>query len=359
MITRGQGETKLKRRWVAAVLASAVAVAGCGTAGQSAGNAPAANQGNAKTVARAAGERVALVLPEQIGVNPFFQQEDEGTKKAAKQYHLVEKTIQSTDSNAIQNNLEAVAAQNYDLIITSSFESVDALKRVAKEYPKKKFAIIDAEVDLPNVTSVLFKEQEGAFLLGAAAGLATKTNVVGMVVAENIPLLKKWTSGFQQGLHYTNPKAKFLVNYVGSFSDPNKAKQLALLQHSEGADFIAATAAVGNFGIFDAAKQQNFYTAGQDVDQTVVDPKHIVLSQLKGTDVAAYKIVQAFVQGKLKPGVIRYGLKDGGVGLTYVTKPSKSPLNPFIGPKIIQKLKQIRDKIISGKLKVKDPLAGQ
>ncbi|MBX5435959.1 MAG: BMP family protein [Alicyclobacillaceae bacterium] len=348
----------MKKRWVAAVLASAIAVVGCGTAGPSANRPVQENQGSAKTVVRA-GARVALVLPEQIGVNPFFQQEDEGTKKAAQQYHLVEKTIQSTDSNAIQNNLEAVAAQNYDLIITSSFESVDALTSVAKQYPKKKFAIIDAEVDLPNVTSVLFKEQEGAFLLGAAAGLATKTNTVGMVVAENIPLLKKWTSGFQLGLHYTNPHAKFLVNYVGSFSDPNKAKQLAILQHSEGADFIAATAAVGNFGIFDAAKQLNFYTAGQDVDQTTIDPKHIVLSQLKGTDVAAYKIVQSFVQGKLKPGVIRYGLKDGGVGLTYVTKPSKSPLSPFIGTKTIQQLKQIRDKIIAGKLVVKDPLASK
>lgn len=104
---------------------------------------------------------------------------------------------------------------------------------MAAENPDRNFAIIDTVVDLPNVRSVTFREQEAAYLMGAAAGLATKTNKVGMVVAMDIPLLKKWTGGFQEGLKATNPNAEFLVNYVGSFSDPAKAKELALLQASK------------------------------------------------------------------------------------------------------------------------------
>ena len=115
---------------------------------------------------------------------------DEGAKRAGKKYNIDVKTIESTDQAAIESNLRAAVAENYDLIITSSFESEDALKKVAQENPQRQFAIIDTVVDLPNVRSVVFREQEASYLLGAAAGLITKTNKVGMVAADDIPLLK-------------------------------------------------------------------------------------------------------------------------------------------------------------------------
>jgi basic membrane protein A len=302
-------------------------------------------------------KRIALVLPEKIGVNPFFQQMDDGAKRAGKKYNIDVKTIESTDQAAIESNLRAAVAENYDLIITSSFESEDALKKVAQENPQRQFAIIDTVVDLPNVRSVVFREQEASYLLGAAAGLVTKTNKVGMVAADDIPLLKKWTVSFKEGLQSTNPKADFLVNYVGSFSDPAKAKELAILQASKGADFIAGASAVGDLGVFEAAKEKGFYTAGQDIDRTEVDPEHIVLSQLKGSDAAAYETVEALANDKFKSGVVTYGLKEKGVGLTYVTQDSKTPLNDFVGQDVIDQLKEIKDSIIDGKTVVKDPLA--
>jgi basic membrane protein A len=302
-------------------------------------------------------KKIALVLPEKIGVNPFFQQMDEGAKKAAKEAGADLKTIESTDHAAIEDNLRVAVSEGYDLIITSSFESEDALKKVAAENPDKKFAIIDTVVDLPNVRSVTFKEQEAAYLLGAAAGLSTKTNKVGMVAAQDIPMMKKWTVSFKNGLKETNPNAQFLLNYVGSFTDPAKAKELALLQASKGADFIAGASAVGDLGVFEAAKEKGFYTAGQDVDRTVIDPAHVVLSQLKGTDTAAFQTVKDFTEGKYKAGEVSYGLKEDGVGLTYVTRDSKTPLNPFVGQAAIDKVKAIAEDIKSGKKEVKNPLA--
>jgi basic membrane protein A len=301
-------------------------------------------------------KRIALVLPEKIGVNPFFQQMDDGAKKAAEEFGVELKTIESTDHAAIEDNLRAAVAEGYDLVITSSFESEDALKKVAAENPDRQFAIIDTVVDLPNVRSVTFREQEAAYLLGAAAGLSTKTNKVGMVVAMDIPLLKKWTVGFEEGLKKTNPEAEFLINYVGSFTDPAKAKEMALLQASKGADFIAGAAAVGDLGVFEAAKEQGFYTAGQDVDRTELDPDHIVLSQLKGTDTAAYETVKAFTEETLEPGVVAYGLKEDGVGVTYITRESATPLNPFVGQEVIDQVKTLKDEVVSGKIEVTDPL---
>lgn len=301
-------------------------------------------------------KRVALVLPEKIGVNPFFQQMDEGAKNAAEEFGVELETIESTDTAAIEGNLRVAVAEGYDLIITSSFEAEDALKKVAAENPDSQFAIIDTVVDLPNVQSVNFREHEAAYLLGAAAGLSTESNTVGMVTAMDIPLMKKWTVPFEEGLKSTNPEAEFLVNYVGSFSDPAKAKELALLQASKGADFIAGAAAVGDLGVFEAAEEQDFYTSGQDVDRTVLNPEHIVLSQLKGTDAAAYETVKGFAEGTFEPGIVEYGLKEKGVGLTYVTHESETPLHDFVGQEAIDKVTAIKDEIIAGTLVIENPL---
>ncbi len=301
-------------------------------------------------------KRIALVLPEEIGVNQFFVQMDEGFQKAGKEFGVETKTIQSSDPTAFEQNMRATVAENYDLIITATFQAEDVLKQVAQENPDKSFAIIDTTVDLPNVRSVGFREYEASYLLGAAAGLATKTNVVGMVAAQDVPLLKKYSEGFKQGLESVNPKAKFLIGYVGSFNDPAKAKELALVQYGQGADFVAGASATSDLGVFEAAKEKNLYTSGQDTDRTVEDPDHIVLSQLKGTDAVAYETVKDFVNGSFKFGTANYGLKEDGVGLTFVTKDSESKLSPFIGEENITKLKQIKDDIVSGKIVVKNPL---
>lgn len=330
------------------VLALVLLIAGCG-AEESTGKDTSSSKEDKK--------KIALVLPEKMGVNPFFQQMDEGAKQAAEEFGVELKTIESTDHSAIEENLRVAVAEGYDLIITSSFESEDALKKIATENPDRQFAIIDTVVDLPNVQSVNFREQEAAFLLGAAAGLSTKTDKVGMVVAMDIPLMKKWTVSFEQGLKETNPNAEFLVNYVGGFTDPAKAKELALLQASKGADFIAGASAVGDLGVFEAAKEQGFFTSGQDVDRTEVDPEHVVLSQLKGTDAAAYETVKAFANNNFKSGIVEYGLKEKGVGLTYVTHESKTPLNSFVGQEVIDQVKALHEEIVSGKREIKNPLS--
>jgi basic membrane protein A len=329
----------MKFRFLALIAAAAV-LAGCSEAPK----------------APAAKKKVILVTPEKIGVNPFFQQEADGLTKAAADAGFESKVVESADAASIETNLRAAVADGYDLIITSSFESTDALTKVATENPSKQFAIVDTVVSLPNVRSIGFREHEAAYLVGAVAGLVTKTNTVGIVVALDIPLLKKWTSGYTEGVKAVNPKAKVLVNYVGSFTDPAKAKEIALQQFAAGADFINGASAVGDLGVFDAAKAKNFLTSGQDVDHTSQDPDHVVISQLKGTDVAVAQTVKDFASGTFAGGVVEYGLKEDGVGVTYVTRPSATPLNARVGQAVIDKVKAIKDDIVSGKVVVTDPL---
>ena len=301
-------------------------------------------------------KRIALVTPEKIGVNPFFALMDEGLKKAAADFGVEVKTIESTDPASIEQNLRMAVAEKYDLIITSTFQMEDALKKVAAENQDVPFAIIDTTVDMSNVRSVVFREHEAAYLLGAAAGLATETGKVGNVVADDIPIMQKYIKGFEQGAKSVRPDVEIFVNYVGSFNDPAKAKEFALLQNSKGADFVAGMSAVGDLGVFEAAKEKGFYTSGQDTDNTGVDPEHVVLAQLKGADAVVYETVKDFTEDNFTFDVRDYGLKEDGVGLTYVTRESETPLNDFIGQETIDQLKAIADDIISGKIKVTNAL---
>ncbi|MFF2484408.1 BMP family protein [Paenibacillus sp. NPDC058071] len=346
------------KKTIAVLLTLFVAItvlAACGGNGKANDSSNNATDKGAGAGEKAEKKRIALVLPEKVGVNPFFVSMDEGFKRAGEEFGAEVKTIESTDPAAFEQNLRATVAENYDLIITATFQAEDALNKVAAENPKKSFAIIDTVVDQPNVRSVVFREQEAAYLLGAAAGLSTKTNVVGAVVAMDTPLLKKYTYGFEQGLASTNPDAKLLLNYIGSFNDSAKGKELALLQYSQKADIVAGMAAIGDLGVFEAAKEKGLYAFGQDIDRTVLDPEHIVLSQLKGTDAVAYETVKAFVSGDFAFNVSDYGLKESGVGLTFVTRDSESPLSPFVGQETVDKVKAIAEDIISGAIVVKKP----
>ncbi|RED60458.1 BMP family protein [Cohnella lupini] len=334
-------------------------LAACGSKNEN--NAPSSSNASETTPASASEsaspdakpKKIALITPEPIGVNPFFQLMDEGFKKAGEEFGVEVKTIESTDPASIEQNIRTAAAGDYDLIITSTFQVEDALKKIAPEFPDKSFAVIDTVIDLPNVRSVAFREHEASYLLGAAAALISKSGTVGNVVAMDIPLMAKYTHGFEQGAKSVNPDVKVLVNYVGGFTDPAKAKELAILQNSQGADFIAGMSAVGDLGVFEAAGEKGFYTSGQDSDNT--DGKQVILAQLKGTDAVAYETVKDFVAGNFTYGVRDYGLKEGGVGLTYVNKEGKSPLSEAIGQENVDKLKKINDDIVAGTVVVELP----
>jgi basic membrane protein A len=346
----------MKKSWLVVLVFTLLVgmLAACGNNKSNSGsnNAPAESNEASAAAPEADKKRIALVLPEKIGVNPFFVLMEQGLQKAAAEFGVEIKTIESTDPASIEQNLRTAVAEKYDLIITATFQVEDALKRIAPENPNVPFAIIDTVVEGPNIRSVVFREHEAAYLLGAAAGLATKTGKVGNVVADDMPLLAKYTTGFAEGAKSVRPDVEIFINYVGSFVDSARAKELALLQNSKGADFVAGMSAVGDLGVFEAAKEKGFFTSGQDTDNTGVDPEHVVLAQLKGTDAVVYETVKDFVSGDFSFDVRDYGLKEGGVGLTYVTHESTTPLNPFIGQEIVDKVKVISEDIIAGKIKV-------
>ncbi len=251
--------------------------------------------------------------------------------------------------------LRLLAGEKYDLIFGIGFLFTDSITRVAKDFRNVKFGIIDGFIpDQPNVASLLFKAHEGSFLVGAAAGLKTKTNKVGFVGGMKIPIIENFEAGFIAGVNYVNAKAQVFSEYAGTtgeaFRDPVKGKELALAEYDRGADIIYHASGGTGIGVFEAAVVKKRMAIGVDADQSLtVKPdqrRQILTSMLKRVDVAVFDTIKATVNGRYKAGVVTLGLKENGVGYA-VNEFNRSMIRD-----IVPRLEALKKDIIAGKIKV-------
>ncbi len=238
--------------------------------------------------------------------------------------------------------------------MTVGFAWATALGKVADEFPNTKFGIIDMVVDKPNVQSIVFKEQESSFLVGALAAMVSKTGKVGFVGGMDIPLISKFECGYAQGVKYeSGGKDEVFANMTGTtpaaWNDPVKGGELAKSQIDRGADVVYAAAGSTGQGVLKAAADAGKLSIGVDSDQDYMFPGKVLTSALKHVDVATYKSFMDAKDGTWKPGVQVLGLKDGGVDYA-VDQYNKSLLTP----EIKAKLDAIKADIISGKIQIHD-----
>ncbi len=213
--------------------------------------------------------------------------------------------------------LRKFAKDGFSPIMTVGFAWATALGKVADEFPKTEFSIIDATVDKPNVQSITFKEHEGSFLVGVLAAKTSKTGKVGFVGGMDIPLISKFGCGYAQGVKYANAKDEVFANMTGTdfhaWNDPVKGGELAKSQIDRGADVIYAAAGATGQGVLKAAADAGKLGIGVDSDQDNLFPGKVLTSMLKHVDVATYKSFMDAKNGTWKPGSLVLGLKEGGV----------------------------------------------
>lgn len=298
--------------------------------------------------------------------------------------------------------LRNMAAEGSELIVAPGFAQADALSSVSSEFPDTSFVIIDAVVDAPNVRSVVFKEHEGSYIVGYLAGTLTQTGVVGFVGGMDIPLIRKFNLGYEEGVLAACPECTVISNYTGvtpaAWNDPARAKELATLQHGQGADIIYAAAGASGNGVIDWANETMCYSAdnlpdnvsvrttplssvadsiakseayasncgedsepvffiGVDSNQNFLgdtdnDPStlnHGLTSMLKRVDVASANAVMDVVTGDFTGGIQELGLGEDGVGFAV------DEFNEALIPQELQlELNLIADAIISGETVVTD-----
>jgi basic membrane protein A len=292
--------------------------------------------------------KAAIVLDVAgLGDQSFNDSANRGLEKAKAELGIDTQVYETSQPSDYEPSLAKAPSQGSNLTFAIGFLQTDALTNVAGQNADAKYAIIDSVVDAPNVASLLFKEEEGSFLVGVVAGLMTKSNKVGFIGGLEVPLIKKFEAGYKAGVMTANPNAQVLATYAGSFNDPGKGKEVALSQYADGADVIYHASGGTGLGLFQAAQEKGagFWAIGVDSDQNQLAPKNILTSMMKQVDVAVFDTIKAAKEGNFKAGTNVFGLKEGGVGLAPTTK-NNTP------QEVIDKANGYADRIIKGEFTV-------
>jgi basic membrane protein A len=252
--------------------------------------------------------------------------------------------------NAVQREQAArrFAERGADPIVGVGFPQASSIAAVARDYPQLRFAIVDVVVDLPNVQSFVYREHEGAFLVGLLAALASKSGRLGFVGGQDIPLVRKVLCGYEQGAHHANPKVQVVWAMTGTtnaaWTDPARGAELTRTQVAQGVDIVFAAAGTTGLGVLQAAADLGILGIGVDSNQNGLHPGHMLTSLLKRTDVAVYEAFRG-----VKPGVTALGLKEGGLDLAFDAYNA-----PLVTPGMRRRVDAARADIIAGRIKVID-----
>src|SRR5437899_6680997 len=276
-----------------------------------------------------------------------------GAKKFSDETKIAVAEFEPTNETQVEQAQRRFAQRGQDPIVAVGFAQAVALEKVAKEFPNIHFTIIDSVVNLPNVQSVVFKEQEGSFLVGVLAALASKSGKVGFVGGMDIPLMRRFQCGYEQGIKYANPKAELVANMTGTtpaaWNDPGRGAELAKGQFDRGVDVVYAAAGNTGTGVLQAAKDRGKYAIGVDSNQNYLHPGTMLTSMTKRVDLATYQSFKAAQAGSWKGGLQVLGLKEGGVDWAYDQYNEK-----LVTPEMKAKVEQAKADIISGKIVVHD-----
>jgi basic membrane protein A len=215
------------------------------------------------------------------------------------------------------SNLTLLADEDYDEIFAVGYPLGGDLEHVARGYPKRHFAIIDAVVDQPNVTSIIFREQDGSFLAGSLAALVSKSRTIAFLGGVESPLSQKFEAGYAAGARQIDPRVRVLVSHAGSSDDAAAGKRLSGQLFDRGADIIFVAAGKAGLGAFDEVRaRKGDYLIGSGTDQDALVPGKVLSSMVKRVDVAVFTLAEESLAQKTPSGELSFGLSEGGVGLT-------------------------------------------
>ncbi len=311
----------------------------------------------AAIVALSAGARAAEFFPAIVYDmggkfdRSFNQSASEGVEKFRKETGITAREFEITNAAQREQAFTQLARRGAAVIVGTGFTQASAIEKVAKQYPNVKFAIVDAVVDLPNVLSINFREQESSFLCGMAAAMVSKTGKIGFVGGMDIPLIRKFGRGYAEGAKFVNPQIEVFQNMTGTtpaaWNDPTKGAELAKSQFGRGADVVFHAAGGTGLGVMQAAKDAGLLSIGCDSNQDYLHPGSVLTSAVKRVDVAVYKTFMDAKNGTWKGGQIFLGLAEQGVDFSLDEFNRK-----LITPEMEKKLNQTKADIIAGKLKV-------
>ena len=271
------------------------------------------------------------------------------TEETGTEYRDFEIQSDSQREQALRN----FARRGFDPVIGIGFSQAQAIEKVAEEYPDTHFAIIDAVVDKPNVRSILFKEEQGSYLVGVLAAMASKTGKIGFVGGMDIPLIRKFACGYVEGAKAVNPDITVYENMTGTtgaaWNDPVRGGELAKSQFDQGADVVYHAAGGTGIGVLQAAADAGKLGIGVDSNQNMTHPGSVLTSMVKRVDNAVYDTIEDVAKDEWSAGVEELGLEQDGVAWALDDNNRE-----LITEEMEARVGEAREKIIAGEVEVHD-----
>ena len=303
-----------------------------------------------------------------LGDKSFNDAANTGLQKAIADGLVCEENVVTNEANATgsdrDQNVQALADAGFDLVIGVGFAFSPGINTIAPDYPDTDFMVVDGYAtcgtacgldndDLTNVADYTFKEQEGSFLVGAAAAIKCGCDTIGFLGGQTGPLIEKFEAGYTAGAKAVNPNIKVLVEYIGddvtAFNDPVKGEALSTKMYDQGAEIIYHASGASGAGLFNAAVKANKLAIGVDSDQYLTaSPEQqplILTSMIKRVDTAVYTAIQGVGDGSFEAGGKVFSLADEGLDYS---KSNTAELTQDI----IDQLEAFRQQIISGEIVV-------
>ena len=322
-------------------LAMMFTMSACGKSGETAGAEP-----------EESGKIKAVLVTDTggLGDRSFQDSAWAGLQRAEKELGVEISVIEPKTAADFGSSMVSAVKGGADIVFAFGNSFTDVLNEYAPKFPDTHFVGLNCNAVSDNLTVARTSDHEGSFLAGALAAMKTKTGVIGAVGGVEGDNINRFFVGYEEGAHYVNPDVKVLKSYIGSFADPAKGKEFSLQMKNQGADIIFQVAGGSGEGLFEAVREnEDLYAIGVDADQDYIVEGKILTSMVKNCDVVVYDSIQQLMDGKLQSGTISYNLSNDGVGLTDMEFTKDD-----IGEDAIQELKAIREKIISGEIKVTD-----
>jgi basic membrane protein A len=279
----------------------------------------------------------------------FNQSASVGAERFKKETGIAVREFEIQNASQREQIMRQFARRGATIIVAVGFTQASAVETVAKEFPGVKFAIIDGLVDLPNVESINFREQESSYLCGIAAAMASKTGKVGFVGGMDIPLIRKFALGYRAGVASVDPKIEVIENMTGTtpaaWTNPSAGAELAKSQFGRGADVVFHAAGATGTGVMQAASDAGLLSIGCDSNQDYVHPGSVLTSAVKRVDVAVYTVFTDARNGTWKAGSKVLGLAEQGVDYSLDDDNRK-----LITPEMEKRLNQAKADIIAGRI---------
>ena len=287
----------------------------------------------------------------QLNDHGFNQLAYQGLLRANRMLGINGVVYQSPSAAAYIPNLAQAARKGAALVISVGFDQANAIAKVAPQFPKTHFAIIDVDQTTlagkpKNIEGLIFKEQEVGYLAGYLAGLVEKAKgghaTIGSVGGQKQPPVDRYIAGYRAGAKKADPGITLLNTYSQDWVDQAKCKQAALDEISAGATIVFQVAGGCGLGALDAAKEKGIWGIGVDADQSYLGSQ-VLTSAMKRVDTSVFSTIQQVLAGKFAGGTNAvFSLKNNGVGL--------GKISPKVPKADVTKVRQIAKDISSGKI---------